>query len=68
MWPVVGKLPYPANLLTEERRRAELGLQNAETAGVAHRRNELRAGQVGPHRRGDDWVFDSQLVAERGFH
>src|SRR5262249_5812485 len=42
--------------------------QDAEAAGVAHGGNELRAGQVGPHRRGDDRVLDSQQVAEIGSH
>jgi hypothetical protein len=45
-----------------------LRLQDAEAARVAHRSDQLRAGQIRPHRRGDDWMFDSQHVAERGFH
>ena len=64
----VSKLPDAANDLTKERRRVKLCLQDAEAARVAHRRDELRTGQVGPHRRGDDRVLDPQQVAERGFH
>ena len=63
-----GERPHAADLLAEDRRRAELCLQDAEAAGVAHRRDEFGAGQVGPHRRGDDRVFDPQHVAESGFH
>src|SRR5262249_14371920 len=43
-------------------------LQDAEAAGVAHRRDEVRAGQVRSHRRGDDGVINPQLVAEVRFH
>ena len=55
-----GERPHAADLLAENRRRAELCLKNAEAAGVAHRRDEVRAGQVRSHRRGDDGVFDPQ--------
>lgn len=65
---LVGKRPHAANLLAEDWRRAELCLQDAEAACVAHRRDEIGAGQIGPHRRGDDRMFDPQHVAERGFH
>jgi len=65
---LVGKLTDAANDLTEERRRAKLCLQDAKAARVAHRSDEFRASQVRPHRGGDDRVFDSQHVAERGFH
>ena len=44
----VGKLADAANDLTKEWRRAKLCLQDAEAARVAHRRDELRTGQVGP--------------------
>jgi hypothetical protein len=56
------------NFLTKERRRQQLGLQDAEAAGVAHGGDELRAGQVGPHRRGEDWVFNPQHVTKIRFH
>src|SRR5262245_58681553 len=64
----VGQRPDPADFLTEERRGAQLGLQDAEAAGVAHRRDEVRAGQVRSHRRGDDGVLDPQHVTEIRFH
>src|SRR5262245_30260163 len=54
--------------MTKERRRAQLCLQDAEAAGVAHRRDEVRAGQVRSHRRGNDGVFNPQQVAEIRFH
>jgi len=60
--------PHATDLLAEDRGRAELCLQDAKAARVAHRRDELRAGQVGTHWRGDDWVLDPQQVAKRGFH
>jgi hypothetical protein len=57
-----------ADLLAEDRRRGELSLQDAQAPGVAHGGDELRAGQVGPHRRGDDRVLDTQQVAKIGPH
>src|SRR5262249_40067624 len=39
-----------------------------EAAGVADRRDEVRAGQVRSHRRGDDGVLDPQYVTEIRFH
>jgi hypothetical protein len=55
--------PHAMDLLAEDRRRAELRLQDAKAARVAHRGDELWAGQVGTHRRGDDGVLDPQHVA-----
>jgi len=46
----------------------QLSLHDAEAAGVAHRRDEVGAGQVRSHRRGDDGVFNPQQVAEIRFH
>src|SRR6516225_9956540 len=43
---------------------------SARTRRISSRKTggELRAGQVGPHRRGDDRVLDPQQVAEIGSH
>jgi hypothetical protein len=63
-----GERPHAPDLLAENRRRAKLRLQNAEAAGVAHRGDELRAGQIGSHWRGDDRMLDPEQIAEIGFH
>ncbi len=63
-----GERPHAADLLAENRRRTKLCLQDAEAASVAHRGDELRAGQVRPHWSGDDRVLDPQQVAETGSH
>src|SRR5262245_33129332 len=57
-----------ADFLTEDRRRTELRLQDTEAARVAHRGDQLRAGQIRPHWRGDDRTLDPKHVAECGFH
>jgi hypothetical protein len=44
----VGQLADAANDLTEQRRRAQLGLQDAKTARVAHRRDQVRTVRSGP--------------------
>jgi len=46
----------------------QLSLHDAEAAGVAHRRDEVGAGQVRSHRRGDDGMFNSRHVAKIRFH
>jgi hypothetical protein len=63
-----GERPHAADFLTDDRRRTKLCLQDAEAAGVAHRRDEIRATQVRSHRRGDDGVFNPQHMAKIGFH
>jgi hypothetical protein len=44
----IGQRPDPADFPTKERRRAQLGLQDAQTASVADRRDEVRTGLTGP--------------------
>src|SRR6185436_3448857 len=65
---LIGQRSNAMDLLTEERWRIELRLQYTEATRVAHRRDHLRASQVRAHRRADDRIFDTQRVAERGFH
>src|SRR5262245_48881203 len=63
-----GERPHAADLLAKTLRRVELSLQDAEAAGIAHRRDEIRARQVRPHRCRENRMFDAQCVAQRGFH
>jgi hypothetical protein len=64
----VRQRPDSADFLAKERRRAQLGLQDADAAGVAHRRDEVRPSQVWSHRRSDDGVFNPQHAAEIRSH
>ena len=63
-----GECPHAADLFAEDRWRAELGLQDAKTAGITHSGDELRARDVRTHWSGNDWVLDSQCMTESGFH
>src|SRR5262245_13867940 len=56
------------DFLAEVPWRIELRLQDTEIVCVAHGGDHLRASQIRSHRRGDDGIFDSKRVAERGFH
>jgi hypothetical protein len=63
-----GQRPDAADFLTEACRRAELGLQDAEAASIAHGCDEFGAAEIRPHRRCEDWMLDPQRVAQSSFH
>jgi hypothetical protein len=64
----VGELAHPADLVAESWRRAQLRLQDAEAAGVAYGRDEIRPADVGTHGRRDDRVRNAELAAKAGLH
>jgi hypothetical protein len=61
---LVGKPSDAADFRAKEGWRAKLGLQDTEATRVTHRCDKVGAGQIRPHRRGDDRVFDPQQMAE----
>src|SRR5262245_25756142 len=62
------RLPKSSNRVLLAGLHAKLCLQDSEAASVTHSRDEVGAGQIRPHRRSDDRVFDLQHLAEGGFH
>jgi len=45
--------------------RRELCLQNPKSTGITDRRDQLRASQIRPHRRSNDWMLYAEEFAQR---